>query len=101
MPRIGAKGEEVFGDENGDDDDALSTTSWSTVASSVTTVGGASLLSGVSGSGYSSVVGGNVKKPWRQLSSGKKGGAVGVGRNRRKKEKLRRVYGDLDRHEVE
>lgn len=92
---IGAKGDE------GDDDDALSTTSWSTVASSVTTVGGASLLSGVSGSGYSSVVGGNVKKPWRQLSSAKKGGTVGIGRNRRKKEKLRRVYGDLDKYELE
>ncbi|VDN97411.1 unnamed protein product, partial [Rodentolepis nana] len=96
MSRVGGNG-----DENDDDDDALSTTSWSTVASSVTTVGGASLLSGMSGSGYSSVVGGDVKKPWRQLSSAKKGGAVGVGRNRRKKEKLRRVYADLDKHELE
>lgn len=99
MPRNGANGEELS--EDGNDDDALSTASWSTVASSVTTVGGASLLSGASASGYPSVASGNVKKPWRQLSAAKKGGAAGTGRNRRKKEKLRRVYGDLDKYELE
>lgn len=88
--------------EDDSDDDAVSTASWSTVASS-TTVGGASLLSGATSS---SSVG---KKPWRQLSEVKKSsevkmgkvGAVGVGRNRKKKEKLRRIYADLDRHKVE
>ncbi|EUB56490.1 GTP-binding protein-related protein [Echinococcus granulosus] len=88
--------------DDDDDDDTVSTASWSTVASS-TTVGGASLLSGVT---TSSAVG---KKPWRQLSAVKKigevemgkVGAMGVGRNRKKKEKLRRVYANLDRHEVE
>ena len=86
-------------------DDGASTASWSTVASTTsTTVGGASLLSGVSG--YSVTTGSinGVKKPWRQLSASKKAGetaGTGVGRNRRKKEKLRRVYADLDRHEVE
>ncbi|VUZ54501.1 unnamed protein product [Hymenolepis diminuta] len=99
MPRNGANGEELS--EDGNDDDALSTASWSTVASSVTTVGGASLLSGASASGYPSAISGNVKKPWRQLSAAKKGGAAGTGRNRRKKEKLRRVYGDLDKYELE
>ncbi|VDK37835.1 unnamed protein product [Taenia asiatica] len=88
--------------EDDSDEDAVSTASWSTVASSTTT-GGASLLLGATSS---SSVG---KKPWRQLSEVKKAsevkmgkaGTVGVGRNRKKKEKLRRVYADLDRHEVE
>ncbi|KAL5965748.1 hypothetical protein TSMEX_006521 [Taenia solium] len=88
--------------EDDSDEDAVSTVSWSTVASS-TTAGGASLLLGATSS---SSVG---KKPWRQLSEVKKAsevkmgtaGTVGVGRNRKKKEKLRRVYADLDRHEVE
>lgn len=88
-------------DEEEYDNDASSTSSWSTVAStSSTTVGGASLLSGVSG--YSISGSNNMgKKPWRQLSASKKAGGADVGRNRRKKEKLRRVYADLDRHEVE
>ncbi|KAL5109519.1 hypothetical protein TcWFU_009897 [Taenia crassiceps] len=88
--------------EGENDDDAASTASWSTVASS-TTVGGASLLSGAT---ISSSLG---KKPWRQLSEVKKAsgvkmgaaGVVGMGRNCKKKEKLRRVYAHLDRHEVE
>ncbi|VDM17923.1 unnamed protein product [Hydatigera taeniaeformis] len=85
----------------GDNDvDVASVASWSTVSN--TTAGGASLFSGVTNS---SAVG---KKPWRQLSAVKKisqvemrkVGPVGVGRNRKKKEKLRRIYADLDQHEV-
>lgn len=92
-------------DLNEEDDvgDTASTSSWSTVASSVTTVGGANLLLGALASGHSVMTGGSgeAKKPWRQLSAAKKIRSAGIGRNRRKKEKLRRTYARLDRHELE
>ncbi len=83
-----------------DDDDGassvFSSSSWSTVASSV---GGASLLSGVSCATSSVLLGTDTKKPWRQLTAAKKANREAGAR--KKKEKLRRVYVDLDRHEVQ
>lgn len=93
------------GDGDFDDDGALSTfstSSWSTVAS--TTVGGASLLSGVScaSTAAASMTSENIKKPWRQMSASKKANRdTAPGGGRKRKEKLRRVYVDLDRHAVE
>ncbi|VDD75419.1 unnamed protein product [Mesocestoides corti] len=86
------------GDEFDDGASQFSTSSWSTVASTMS-VGGASLLSGVSYTTNGSAMTSDLKKPWRQLSAIKKANREAGAK--RKKEKLRRVYADLDRHEVE
>nr|VZI32877.1 unnamed protein product [Spirometra erinaceieuropaei] len=86
----------------GDTVSVLSSSSWSTVSSAYS-VGGASLLSGMSSSATTALTG---KKPWRQMSAIKKQqpslpeGTTGRMKGVKKREKLRRVYADLDKHEV-
>uniref|UniRef100_A0A0X3P6K3 Large subunit GTPase 1 homolog n=1 Tax=Schistocephalus solidus TaxID=70667 RepID=A0A0X3P6K3_SCHSO len=91
-------------EDGGEEDTAsvFSSASWSTVSSAYS-VGGASLLSGMSSSAASSITG---KKPWRQMSAVKKQqpplpeGATGRRKGVKKREKLRRVYVDLDKYDV-
>ncbi|BHF71245.1 large subunit GTPase 1 [Sparganum proliferum] len=89
-------------DEDEDTASVLSSSSWSTVSSAYS-VGGASLLSGMASSATTALTG---KKPWRQMSAIKKQQqpqpSIPEGRRKgvKKREKLRRVYADLDKHEV-
>lgn len=83
-----------------DGDDTLSTSSWTTVDSSV---GGSTLLSGVELATCPSLAG--TKKPWRVVSQSKRLDPFDSAEpshhcHGKRREKLRRVYANLDQHPV-